>query len=127
MKDLKIRQLQNKRDTYRYKAHQSGLESDWKIFRDVRNKLKVIWSTIHRILHPNPKPINEDPEKLNAYFSKLAEELTGKESIPPDQLTRIIDNMPLTTGEKFQLREVPYGEVKKALLSVRKDCSFLFL
>ena len=80
---------------------------------------KVIWSTIHQILHPNPKPINEDPEKLmNAYFSKLAEELTGKESIPPDQLTRIIDNMPLTTGEKFQLREVLYGEVEKALSSV---------
>ena len=60
---------------------------------------------------------------MNAYFSKLAEELTGKESIPPDQLTRIIDNMPLTTGEKFQLREVLYGEVEKALSSVRKDCS----
>ena len=65
-----------------------------------------------------------DSEKLmNAYFSKLAEELTGKESILPDQLTRIIDNMPLTTGEKFQLREVLYGEVEKALSSVRKDCS----
>ena len=144
MKDLNIQRLQEQRDLYRYKAHHSGLDSDWKIFRNVRNKIKKvikdtkrafyqsalsskrpkeIWSTIHRILHPNPKPINEDPEKMNAHFSKLAEKLTGRESISYDDLTQIIDNMPSTNSVKFQLRKVYYNEVKKALSSIRKDCS----
>ena len=138
MKDLNIQRLQEQRDLYRYKAHHSGLDSDWKIFRNVRNKIKKvikdtkrafyqsalsskrpkeIWSTIHRILHPNPKPINEDPEKMNAHFSKLAEKLTGRESISCDDLTQIIDNMPSTNSVKFQLRKVYYNEVKKALSS----------
>ena len=94
MKDLNIRQLQAQRDTYHHKAHQSGSECDWQRFRNVRNQLKkiiketkksfyqnalsskrskVVWSTIHRILYPNPKPINEDPEKLNVYFANLVE------------------------------------------------------
>ena len=119
MKDLNIRQLQEQRDLYRYKAHHSGLDSDWKIFRNVKNKIKrlskipkqffyqsalsskrpkEIWSTIHRILHPNPKPINEDPEKMNGHFSKLAEKLTGRESISYDNLAQIIDNMPSTNS-----------------------------
>ena len=144
MKDLNIQRLQEQRDLYRYKAHHSGLDSDWKIFRNVRNKIKKvikdtkrafyqsalsskrpkeIWSTIHRILHPNPKPINEDPEKMNAHFSKLAEKLTGRESISYDDLTQIIDNMPSTNSVKFRLRKVYYNEVKKALSSIRKDCS----
>ena len=144
MKDLNIRQLQEQRDLYRYKAYHSGLDSDWKIFRNVKNKIKKvikdtkrvfyqsassskrpkeIWSTIHRILHPNPKPINEDPEKMNAHFSKLAEKLTGRESISCDVLTQIIDNMPSTNSVKFQLRKLYYNEVKKALSSIRKDCS----
>jgi hypothetical protein len=144
MKDLNIRQLQAQRDTYRHKAHQSGSECDWQRFRNVRNQLKkiiketkksfyqnalsskrskVVWSTIHRILYPNPKPINEDPEKLNVYFANLVEELTGRESSSPDYLTQIIDSMPASPGEKFQLRRVTYSEVKRALLSIRKDCS----
>ena len=94
MKDLNIRQLQAQRDTYHHKAHQSGSECDWQRFRNVRNQLKkiiketkksfyqnalsskrskVVWSTIHRILYPNPKPINEDPEKWNVYFANLVE------------------------------------------------------
>ena len=94
--------------------HQSALSS---------KRPKQIWSTIHRILHPNPKPINEDSEKMNAHFSKSAEKLTGRESISHDDLTQIIDNMPSTNNVKFQLRKVYYNEVKKALSSIRKDCS----
>ena len=48
MKDLNIRQLQDQRDSHCYKAHRSGSESNWKIFRSVRNKIK-------KILNPAPK------------------------------------------------------------------------
>ena len=60
---------------------------------------------------------------MNAHFSKLTEKLTGRESISYDDLTQIIDNLPSTNSVKFQLRKVYYNEVKKALPSIRKDCS----
>ncbi|CAB3992277.1 Hypothetical predicted protein, partial [Paramuricea clavata] len=140
MKDLSIRSLQSQRDVYRCNAHHTGSESDWQIFRKVRNQLiKVIketrklfyynacplkdLSTIHRILQPNPRPIDPDPEKLNNHFANIAERLTGRESKSYEELNQIINNMPCVTGDEFQLRNVTYSEVKMELLRIRKDCS----
>ena len=86
-----------------------------KQFRDVRNQLKKViketkksfyynalsskrpkevWSTIHRILHPNPRPIDANPEKLNNHFATVAERLTGREGKSHDDLIQIINDMP---------------------------------
>ena len=40
MKDLDIVNLQNECRNLRYQCHQTKLESDWKLFRQSRNKLK---------------------------------------------------------------------------------------
>ena len=80
-------------------------------------------STIHRILHPNPRPIDADPEKLNNHFATIAERLTGREGKSHDDLIQIINDMPCVVGEEFLLRNVTYKEVQQELLRVRKDCS----
>ena len=88
-----IRQLQKDRDQLRAEAHKKGGETSWVAFRDVRNKIKSVvdkarrslltnalssrrpkevWKVIHRVLHPSPKPLREDPEKLNRYFISTA-------------------------------------------------------
>ena len=124
MKDLNITSLQALRNVCRYKAHQTGSEGDWQAFRDVRNQLKKViketkksfyynaisskrpkkvWSTIHRILHPNPRPIDADPEKLNNHFATVAERLTGREGKSHDDLIQIINDMPCVAGEEFLL------------------------
>ena len=88
-----IRQLQKDRDQLRAEAHKKGGETSWAAFRDVRNKIKSVvdkarrsflanallsrrpkevCKVIDRVLHPSPKPLREDPEKLNRYFISTA-------------------------------------------------------
>ena len=38
---------------------------------------KEAWKVIHRVLHPSPKPLREDPEKLNRYFISTAARTLG--------------------------------------------------
>ena len=85
-------------------------------------------STIHRILHPNPRPIDADPEKLNNHFATIAERLTGREGKSHDDLIQIINDMPCVVGEEFLLRNVTYLlgttraiEGKKRLLNWVRD------
>jgi hypothetical protein len=84
---------------------------------------KEVWSTIHWILQPNPRPIDANPEKLNNHFANIAEQLAGRESKSYEELNQIISNMPSVTGDEFQLENVTYSEVKMELLWIRKDCS----
>ena len=44
-----------------------------------------MWETVHRILDPPKKYINQNPESLNQYFTKLASKLINKENIGLDQ------------------------------------------
>ena len=74
MDNSQIGSLQQLRNKFRKKAHQTGSQESWELCRDVRNKLKAairraretftrqalssnkpkeVWRIIHRILKPN--------------------------------------------------------------------------
>jgi hypothetical protein len=78
MKELDIKQLQQVCQNLRMAAHQDNTEQTWSLFQNVRNRLKIVikktkrtfyerllsspkpkevWSIIHRILNPNPRPL----------------------------------------------------------------------
>ena len=44
-----------------------------------------VWETVHRILDPPNKCINQNPDSLNQYFTELASELINKENVAFDQ------------------------------------------
>ena len=117
LKDVNIQVLQSGRDRLRFTAHQTQTESDWSLYRSIRNRIKtviktakrtfyskalsskrskVVWSIIHRILNPNRKRIRQDPDDLNKFF--------------------------VTTSERI-LPKVRFYEVNKQLNSIRNDCS----
>ena len=104
-----IRQLQKEQDQLRAEAHKKGGETSWAASRDVRNKIKSVvgkarrsflanalssrlpkevWKVIHRVLHPSPKPLGEDPEKLNRYFISTATRTFGTK---PDNTHDLLD------------------------------------
>ena len=94
MDNSQIGSLQQLRNKFRKKAHQTGSQESWELCRDVRNKLKAairraretftrqalssnkpkeVWRIIHRILKPNQQPLRQDPDKLNSFFACTAE------------------------------------------------------
>ena len=90
-KYFEINKLQRDRDHWRHEVHSKQKPQPWEKFRAISNKIKMvinekkasfykndIWKVIHRILSPNPKRLKVDPEKLNEFFNKAAEQLVGK-------------------------------------------------
>ena len=143
LKDLNINELQKKRNNLRKRAHDTQLDSDWKAFRETRNELKKrikttkhsfyksalaskkpkeVWNTIHRILNPNPEKIDADVDMLNLHFNSSAKRLLGSAPKPGNHLQAIIENLPLHENE-FHINETTYGDVRKAIQSIRADCS----
>lgn len=81
-----IHKLQVVRDKLRHEAHKENSDDNsWVAFRAVRNKTKFVinkskrqfvikapsskrpkdvWKVVHRILHPSPKPLQADPDRL---------------------------------------------------------------
>ena len=51
---------------------------------------KDVWKVIHRIFHPNPKPLRVDPDKLNTHFASTSERVTGAASEPTDNLWSLL-------------------------------------
>ena len=89
---LEICNLKQTRNEFRYNAHQTQSENDWRKYRDVRNKLKKkirttksnfyknalrssrpkkVWKIIHRILNSNPINIVADPNTLKKIPSEM--------------------------------------------------------
>lgn len=143
LKELNINDKQKERDYLRMKAHTSQSEEDWNLFRNVRNELKKlirvaksnfyrralsskrpkeVWSTIHRILKPSPQKINADPETLNKHFNTTAERLLNSKPKSENLLHQLIERLP-EPENPFTIAEVSYGDVRKAILSLRNDCS----
>ena len=141
-----IRQLQKDRDQLRAEVHKNGGETSWAAFRDVRNKIKSVvgkarrsflaialsskrpkevWKVIHRVLHPSPKPIREDPEKLNRYFISTATRTLGTKPDSTHDLLDLVRSFPDQADEfsTFALRNVSRGEVLKEISRLRSDCS----
>ena len=143
-----IRQLQKDRDQLRAEAHRKGGETSWAAFRDVHNKIKSVvgkarrsflanallskrpkevWKVTHRVLHPSPKPLCEDPEKLNRYFISTAARTLGTKPDSTHDLLDLVRSFPDQADElsTFALRNVSRSEVLKEIsrLHVRSDCS----
>ena len=78
---------------------------------------------IHRVLHPSPKPLREDPEKLNRYFISTATRTLGTDSTHDSldlarSFTDQVDEL-----STFVLRNVSRDEVLKEISRLRSDCS----
>ena len=86
MRTPNIENLKLQRDKLREEAHSTKSEDSWRLYRSIRNALKVeirsarksfmenalssrnsrdVWKIIHRILKPNPKPLRVDLDDLN--------------------------------------------------------------
>ena len=95
MKDPLIEELQRKRDSARFTAHQTSTDAAWHEFHLVRNKLKSairtaqeafiekalysnksheVWKVIQRGLKPSARPLRFDPDELNDFFKQLLRE-----------------------------------------------------
>ena len=145
LKDVNIQNLQSERDRLRFTAHQTQAESDWSLYRSIRNRIKtviktakrtfyskalsskrskVVWSIIHRILNPSRKRIRQDPDDLNKFFVTTSERILGTY---PEQRTDVVaylDSLPEISGKtSFEMRKVHFYEVNKQLNSIRNDCS----
>jgi exonuclease III len=143
MKDLNIAELQRERNHLRKKVHTYPTNENWNFFRTVRNKLKseiavtkqnffkkllmnksskIVWKTINKILHPNPKNINVDPDAINQFFNDTATRTTGKNVSPRYVIDNMIQNL-AEQPESFHLHPVTYKEVMTAIRSLRLDSS----
>ena len=98
LKDPVITVLKVERDILQKSARTKKDDQTWQLFRNARNRLKTsikaakrdfthkilsskkpkeVWKVIHRILHPNPKRLAFDPNKLNKFFAATAERTLG--------------------------------------------------
>ena len=101
-------------------------------FRDVRNRLKSsikntkrefsmkllplkkpkdVWKEIHHILHPNPKRLTIDQDKLNELFASTVESTVGSKQSNEEQNSKIeetIANLPIDNDTAFDIKPVCY-------------------
>ena len=86
---------------------------------------KEVWKVIHRVLHPSPKPLREDPEKLNRYFISTATRTVGTKPDSTHDLLDLLRSFPDQADElsTFVLRNVSRNEVLKEISRLRSDCS----
>ena len=143
LKNFNIKEKLAEKELLRTTAQKSGDDSDKSKYRKCRNEVKrsiksakwnfyksalsskrpkEVWNTIHRILHPNPVKINANPEEINLHFNTTAERLLGSQSKTENQLKDTIDSLD-HNDTMFNFRAVTYEDVRKAILSLRKDCS----
>ena len=84
---------------------------------------KEVWETVHRILDPPKKCINQNPERLNEYFTELASKLINKENVAFDQ-TKLATIIPEQESDgAFVIKHTTFTEVNKFISELRNDCS----
>ena len=115
MKDPLIEELQKKRGSVRFTAHQTSTDAARHEFHSVRNKLRSairtarkafiekalysnksreVWKVIHRVLKPSARPLRFDPDELNDFFATTAQRTLETRATPIEDLTCLIDNLP---------------------------------
>ena len=74
---------------------------------------KEIWKTVHRILDPPKKCINQNPESLNQYFTELACKLINEENVVFDQ-TKLATIIPEQESDgTFVIKHTTFTELNK--------------
>ena len=143
LKDFDITRKLHERDRLRQIAHATQDPTAWGNFRKIRNEIKKVirsakttfykralsskrpkevWNTIHRILHPNPQSIKADPDVLNKHYHSTAQRLLNSKPKSEDVLNDIINTFP-DSDNALNFSQVPYSDIRKAILSLRDDCS----
>ncbi len=122
-----IRNLRSERDALRVLASKDNTEATWTAFRTIRDKIKSViskakrsflvnalsskrskevWKIIHRVLHPNSKPLRAE---LNQYFISTAMRTLGAR---PDDMLDLFHQVKLLpkTRElnRFSLRHISW-------------------
>ena len=146
MKDPLIEELQKKRDSARFTAHQTSTDAARHEFHSVRNKLKSairtarkafiekalysnksreVWKVIHRVLKPSARPLRFDPDELNDFFATTAQRTLETRATPIEDLTCLMDNLPdVPSGNmRFQLSPITSENVLQVIKNLRSDCS----
>lgn len=84
-----------------------------------------MWQCINRVLHPNPKRIEADPDELNSHFNTTAQRLTNSNPTSENELKHFIKGICKFDGanEQFEIKPVTFEEVLNGLKSLRSDCS----
>ena len=147
MNSDQIRKLQAERDKLGREAHEKNTDDSWNAFREVRNKIKSIinkskrsfvtnalsskrpkevWRIIHRILHPSPKPLQADPDRLNEFFIKTNERTLGTKPNERSDLIELVHSFsekPLPFRFSFKLRCVTIQDVDQEISKLRSDTS----
>ena len=141
--DLLIRDLQQKRDKLRKKAHETNDPDDWKddctkpfktvIGQTKRSFLakalsskrpKETWKTTHRVLNPCPKLFRADPDDLNNFFNSTSERTQGNETAVNDiDLSELVENLSDGDQANFEMSEITHAEVPQEIKRLRSDCS----
>jgi exonuclease III len=133
------------RNRLRTTAHTTNSDNDWKAFRTIRNKIRImirqakqqfvekalsskrpkeIWRVIHRILRPCQKPLRFDVNALNEHFVNTGQRTMGKSPNDIQDLTRYIDSLTTTDDSTgFRLQEISVAEVHREIKKLRTDCS----
>ena len=146
MKDPLIEELQKKRGSVRFTAHQTSTDAARHEFHSVRNRLRSairtarktfiekalysnksreVWKVIHRVLKPSARPLRFDPDELNDFFATTAQRTQETRATPTEDLTCLIDNLPdVPSGSmRFQLSPVTSEDVLQVIKNLRSDCS----
>ena len=143
LKNLGIKEMLIEKNLLRLNAQRTGSEEDKRKYRMCRNDVKKhikstkwnffksalsskrpkeVWNTIHRILRPNPIKISANPDEINLHFNSTAERLLGSNPKSETLLKETIASLP-DTNFMLHFQPVTYDAVRKAILSLRKDCS----
>ena len=82
-----------------------------------------VWERVHCILNPTKKFINQNPERLNEYFTELASKLINKENVAFDQ-TKLPTIIPKQESDgAFVIKRTTFTEVNKFIPELRNGCS----
>ena len=141
LKHPDVQLLQMECHNLRSRMRKDKSEKLWAQYREKRNLLKtsirksksefyqkalsssrIVWQTIHRILHPNPQPLRIDPDELNKHYVSTAERATGASSKSIEELGQLLDSFPEDNDSEFRLREFTHREVLSELKNLRSDC-----
>ena len=149
MKDPLIEELQRKRDSARFTAHQTSTDAAWHEFHLVRNKLQLairtaqeafiekalysnksheVWKVIQRGLKPSVRPLRFDPDELNDFFTMTAQRTLETQVTPIEDLTCLFNNLPdvPSEGMHFQLSPVNSENVPPNIHHQQMHCKSLF-